>query len=174
MLVLVCGHPGTGKSTVAERVAGRLGGRLLRTDVVRKELYPEPAYTDEESASVYDTLFERALEAAGGEHVVLDGTFRDRTLRERAAAVAAEAGVEFRLVRVTCETETVRERIRARVDDPSDADFDIYQQLKAEFDPLETEADLTVYNSGSLARTLETVDEAFPATATAQAGLDSD
>jgi hypothetical protein len=167
MLVLVCGHPGTGKSTVAERVAERLDGRRLRTDVVRKELYPEPEYTSAESTAVYDQLFERAGDAvADGGHVVLDGTFRRTALRERAAAVAADADVAFRLVRVTCDAETVRERIRARADDPSDADFDIYQKLKAEFEPLEREAHLVVDNSGPLAETLDTVDEAFPAAAT--------
>lgn len=168
MLVLVCGHPGTGKSTVAERVAERLDGRLLRTDVVRKELFPEPEYTSTETASVYDELFERAGEvAASGSHVVLDGTFRQKALRERAAAVAADAGVTFRLVRVTCEEETVRERIRARADDPSDADFAIHQKLKAEFEPLERDDHLVVDNSRTLEETLDAVDEAFAAVATA-------
>lgn len=165
MLVLVCGPPGTGKSTVAERVTERLDGRLLRTDVVRKELYPEPSYSSEESAAVYDELFERAhTSLAADEHVVLDGTFRRAALRERAAGVAAAADAEFRLVRVTCEEAVVRERIRARVDDPSDADFTIHRQIKAEFEPVEAEH-LRVDNSGSLDATLEAVDEAFPAVA---------
>jgi predicted kinase len=168
MLILVCGHPGTGKSTVAERIADRLDGRLLRTDVVRKELYPEPAYTDEESAAVYAELFERASErVAAGEHVVLDGTFREQALRQRAATVAADADTEFRLVQVVCAEATVRERIRAREGDESDADFEIHQELKDEFEPLEREDHLVIDNSGTLAETLEAVDDAFPVTATA-------
>jgi predicted kinase len=167
MLVLVCGHPGTGKSTVAEGIADRLDARLLRTDVVRKELYPDPEYTDAESASVYDELFDRARTSAeDGRHIVLDGTFRHKPLRERAAAVATEAGVEFSLVRVVCDEETVRERIRARDDDESDADFAIHQQLKEEFEPLDDDH-LVVDNSGSLAETREAVDELFPLAATA-------
>lgn len=167
MLVLVCGPPGTGKSTVAERVTDRLDGHLLRTDVVRKELYPDPSYTSEESEAVYDELFERARRSLeDGEHVVLDGTFRRATLRERAAAVADEVGVEFRVVRVTCAEAVVRERITARADDPSDADFEIHKQIKAEFEPIEG-ACLLVDNSGSLEATLDTVDEAFPAVAPA-------
>lgn len=166
MLVLVCGPPGTGKSTVAERVTERLGGRLLRTDVVRKELFPDPSYTSEESEAVYDELFARAHQSLeDGEHIVLDGTFRRATLRDRAAAVADEVGVEFRVVRVTCTEAVVRERIAARADDPSDADFAIHKQIKAEFEPIEREC-LVVDNSGSLEATIETVDEAFPAAAT--------
>ncbi|MFC6734896.1 AAA family ATPase, partial [Halolamina salina] len=84
MLVLVCGLPGTGKSTVAERIAELLPARMLRTDVVRKELFPEPTYEAEESAAVYDELFDRARDRLdAGEHVVLDATFRRRRLRQR-------------------------------------------------------------------------------------------
>lgn len=152
---------------MAERVAERLDGRLLRTDVVRKELYPDPSYSSEESAAVYDELFERARAALEtGAHVVLDGTFRSVALRERAAEVAADCGAAFRPVRVTCVESVVRERIAARADDPSDADFAIHKQIKAEFEPIEGEH-LLVDNSGSLEATLETVDEAFPPVARA-------
>ena len=68
MLVVVCGLPGVGKTTVAEHASERLDGTLLRTDVVRKELFPDPEYTDAEAAAVYDELFARASEelARGG------------------------------------------------------------------------------------------------------------
>ncbi|GAB7094753.1 AAA family ATPase [Halolamina litorea] len=171
MLVLVCGLPGTGKSTVAERVAEVLPARRLRTDVIRKELFPEPTYAAEESAAVYDELLARAREGLdAGDHVVLDATFRRRELRQRAATVAEETGVEFRRVRVTCEESVVRDRIHERQteeDDESDADFAIYTQLKDEFEPIEDEDHLVVDNSGPLSETLEAVDDAFGAVATA-------
>ena len=40
-LVVVCGLPGVGKSTVAGVVSDRLEASRLRTDVVRKELFDE-------------------------------------------------------------------------------------------------------------------------------------
>jgi predicted kinase len=171
MLVLVCGLPGTGKSTVAERIAELLPASLLRTDVVRKELFPDPTYASEESARVYDELFSRARERLDdGEHVVLDATFRRRDLRERAAAVAEAAGTEYRLVRVTCAESVVRQRIERRQreeDDESDADFAVYNQLKNEFEPIQGDDHVVVDNSGDLSETLSAVDEAFRAAATA-------
>lgn len=161
MLVVVCGLPGAGKSTVSRRVADRLDGRLMRTDVVRKELFPDPSYSTAESRATYDAVLERARERVRvDEHVVLDGTFRRRTLRERAAAVADDAGVAFRLVRVVCEDRQVRERIRARVGDESDADVAVYEQLRGEFEPIERDH-AVVDNSGSLAETTARVDDLF-------------
>ncbi|PSQ47007.1 kinase, partial [Halobacteriales archaeon SW_6_65_15] len=59
-LIVVCGLPGVGKTTVAEAIAERVDGRLLRTDVIRKEIISDPDYTAEESRMVYGELFERA------------------------------------------------------------------------------------------------------------------
>lgn len=64
-LVVVCGLPGTGKTTVATEVADRVGGRLLRTDVVRKDLVDDPDYTDAETRRVYDELLDRAERTLG-------------------------------------------------------------------------------------------------------------
>lgn len=161
MLVVVCGLPGTGKSTVSRRVADRLDGRLLRTDVVRKELFPNPDYTSDESSAVYAEILERTREAvAAGDNIVLDGTFRRAAIRRRVVGVAIDANVPYRLVRVVCDEPVVRERIATRVDDVSDADFRVYELLKAEFEPIEGNHTV-VDNSGSLAATTARVDELF-------------
>ena len=148
MLVVVCGLPGVGKTTVAGMVADRLGVEPLRTDVVREELFPEPTYTDEERRAVYEALFDRARPRLDrGEDVVLDGTFAAATHRDRARGLAAAAGVDHRLVRVTCEESVVRERIADRTDDASDADFGVYRTFERAFDPV-TGEHATVDNSG--------------------------
>ncbi|MGB9964764.1 AAA family ATPase [Halobacterium hubeiense] len=160
-VVVVCGLPGAGKTTVAERVADRLGAELLRTDVVRTDLFEEPAYTDAELRAVYEELFERAADAVrGGDSVVLDGTFQHREYRERARATADDLGAAATLVKVECEEDVVRERIRERSDDESDADFSIHQQYRESFDAIDCEH-AVVDNSGELAATREQVDVLF-------------
>lgn len=160
-VVVVCGLPGAGKTTVAEHAADRLDAELLRTDVVRTDLFPDPEYTDAEMRAVYDELFERAAAIVhGGDSVVLDGTFQHREHRDSAQATADDLGVPATLVKVECEEAVVRERIRQRSDDESDADFAIHQQYRESFDGIEREH-AVVDNSEGLASTHEQVDVLF-------------
>lgn len=160
-LVVVCGPPGTGKTTVARMVADRLGAARLRTDVVRKDLVDDPSYDDEETDRTYATLLDRARERLeSGDDVVLDGTFRERRFRERARETARDAAAAFTLVRVTCDEPVVRERIRTREGDASDADVAVREQLREAFEPVEGDH-AVVDNSGSLDRTRRRVAELF-------------
>jgi predicted kinase len=159
-LVVVCGLPGTGKTTVAREITERLDARLLRTDVVRKDLFDDPAYTEAETEAVYAELFDRATAALADESVVLDATFRTEAFRTGAREAAQSADAAFRLVGVKCADEVVRERIHARSDDASDADVAVYEQFRETYDPVE-DADLVVDNSGELAATFDQLDTEF-------------
>lgn len=162
MLVVVCGLPGAGKTTIAEAVADRVDGRLVRTDVVRKELFPDPEYTDEEKRSVYAELLARGRAAVtAGETVVLDGTFKEARFRADAVELAEDLGVEFELVKVECEEAVARGRIRERTDDESDAGPELHSRFRALFEPIEAEH-VVVDNSGDLDATLARLDELFP------------
>ena len=159
-LVVVCGLPGTGKTTVAREITERLDARLLRTDVVRKDLFDDPAYTETETEAVYAELFDRATAALADESVVLDATFRTKAFRTAAREAAQSASAAFRLVGVECADEVVRERIHARSDDASDADVAVYEQFRETYDPV-GDADLVVDNSGKLAATFGQLDTEF-------------
>ncbi|WP_135536287.1 MULTISPECIES: AAA family ATPase [Halostella] len=160
-LVVVCGPPGVGKTTVSEGVADRIDGELLRTDVVREDVAPDPEYTDAERKRVYDELFARGRKAVRrGENAVLDGTFQYRPVRERAQSLADELGAEFRSVKVECAEPVVRERIAGRTDDESDADFEVHAMIREQFDPLSVDH-VTVDNSETLAETQRQLDRLF-------------
>ncbi|WP_336036240.1 AAA family ATPase [Halobacterium yunchengense] len=160
-VVVVCGLPGAGKTTVAEHAADRLDAVLLRTDVVRKDLFEDPEYTDAEMRAVYEELLERAAAAVrAGDAAVLDGTFQHRDLRDDAQAVGDDLGVPVTFVKVDCETDVVRERIRERTGDASDADFRIHLQYRESFDDVDREH-AVVDNSETLASTREQVTALF-------------
>ncbi|MFB6229506.1 MAG: AAA family ATPase [Halobacteriales archaeon] len=149
MLVVVCGPPGTGKTTVAEWIAQHRDARLVRTDVVRGDVVDDPEYTEAERRRVYESVFRR-IEAGleDGSSVVADGTFDRREYRERVGRVAMEADVRFELVRVTCDPETVERRIERRENDESDATVENYHEIRDEFDPV-TGSHLRIDNSGT-------------------------
>lgn len=160
-LVVVCGLPGVGKSTVSRLIAERLDAAVLRTDVVRKELFDEPGYASAETEAVYDEVLARTANVLDetGRSVVLDGTFRRRDHRDDARRVAESVGCPFRLVHVRADESVVERRIADR-EGVSDADFEVHRELKERFDPVE-DPDLRVDNSGSAAETRRQVDEAF-------------
>jgi hypothetical protein len=162
-LVVVCGLPGVGKSTVSAAAAERLGADRLRTDVLRRELFDDPGYTPTERERVYDALLARARDRlADGRSVVLDGTFVRRADRDRAAEAAATTGSRLRIVRVDCDVEVVRERMAAREDDASDADFAVHREYRdaGAFEPIEREH-VVVDNSGTPAATRRRLVEAL-------------
>lgn len=161
VLVVVCGLPGAGKTTVSSGVADRLDAPRLRTDVVRKTLLDDPEYTPAETERVYEELFSRARETVETSGVaVLDGTFKLEDQRTAAATVAESLDVPFRLVKVECAASVVKERIEAREDDESDADFGVHQLHREQFEPIEGDR-VVVDNSGSLTETYAQLDRVF-------------
>ena len=150
-LVVIGGLPGTGKSTIAQRVADERGWVLLRTDEVRKDVaglahlhgtapgLDRGLYVPSLTTAAYDELLRRArLALAMGESVLLDGSFADRAQRRRAADVARDTSSRFTELRCVAPDAVARARIatRARVgQDPSDVTVDVAEAMAARFDP---------------------------------------
>jgi predicted kinase len=145
VLVAMTGLSGTGKSTVARRLARALGARLFASDVVRKELAgiegPAPAawgegiYRPEWTGATYDRLFALAeASLCAGTPVILDAAFLSTEQRAGAAAAAARANVQLVLVETVCDEETVAARLAARAvqgHSSSDATLSIFRQQLA-------------------------------------------
>jgi uncharacterized protein len=145
VLVVMTGLSGTGKSTVARRLARAFGARLFTADIVRKELagitgaapaaWEEGIYRPEWTKATYDRLFALAESSlSNGGPVVLDAAFLNADQRAGAADVANRAGTQLMLVETICDEATVAARLAARVargDSPSDATLEIYRRQRA-------------------------------------------
>lgn len=128
LLILVGGGPGTGKTTVARALAQSLGADVVSTDDVRAELVQtgqlagapgvlgEGLYSRENMDAVYDAVLRRARTALSeGRTVILDGTWRKESDRDRARRFAADTAAA--LVELACiaslDTSVARIRTRA-------------------------------------------------------------
>jgi len=139
MLIIVCGLPGTGKTTLAKRIADETKSFLLNTDIIRKKVIYDPDYTEREKEMIYNLLFEMAEKfLLTGKNVVLDGTFYKKELRERAKEIAKKTKNKFRIIEVVCSEEIVRKGMKEREmkKTPSDADFEIYKRIKEKFESI--------------------------------------
>jgi len=161
MLVVVCGLQGVGKTVVAKYIADKTGSCLLRTDVIRKELIRILRYTEEEMQRIYAEMFLRAEKQLSLTGVVLDATFYRQDNRMQARKIADKTGNEFILVEVVCyNNEVVRQRMRDRTGDASEAQFEQYLKMKTLFQPI-SEQHIIIDNSGSEEETRRQVDMYF-------------
>jgi aminoglycoside phosphotransferase family enzyme/predicted kinase len=134
-LILVGGPPGSGKTTLADALADRLGVAVLSSDRVRKELagvgpresaaapYGEGIYRPEWTERTYGELLKRAETLMGlGETVILDASWTDPAHRAAAAAAARRAHADLIAFRCAVPAHVAAERVATRARTVSDAD----------------------------------------------------
>ncbi|MHC4769205.1 MAG: bifunctional aminoglycoside phosphotransferase/ATP-binding protein [Planctomycetota bacterium] len=150
-LIVLCGLPGSGKSWVARHLARPFEGVILSSDVIRKRLADVPAtthstgpeaetlYSRRSSERTYATLLDEARAClGGGRTAVADATFPSVRSRGPLADVARAAGVPYVVVHLDCPPDEIARRLRDRpwaADEVSDADWEVYRQLKPRFEP---------------------------------------
>lgn len=171
-LVLVGGLPGSGKSTVAGRLADEMGAVLIASDRVRKELagidpktsaadrYRRGIYAPEHTARTYAELLARAEELLGlGESVVLDASWTDAAARDSARLVASRAHCSLVPLRCEAPTDLRARRLRARTESISDADPAIASAMAQDTDrwPEATAVDTSGDPDTALAEALQVV-----------------
>lgn len=146
MLIVMAGLPGTGKSTLARRLAQELPAIVLDKDAVRAALFPPSEI--EYSTSQDDLCVDVMLRVAGYilakdplKHVILDGrTFSRRYQVDRVRAFARDLGVACAFVECVCSDGTVRQRLERDVAEglhpAANRDYEMYLAVQARAEPI--------------------------------------
>jgi predicted kinase len=150
-LVITCGLMGTGKTTLAGALAGRLGLVQLSADLTRKRLAglaPGEHRYEAFGAGIYRPAFTARTYAAllteahtwlrRGCSVVVDASFKRAGERARARGLAAALDVPLVVIECVCPEAVAHERLQTRLaaaDSASDGRWALFAQQRADFDP---------------------------------------
>ena len=143
-LLAIGGLSGTGKSTIARRLAPEMGPApgavILRSDVLRKRRFgigrhdplPDEAYGPEANRAVYGELYDCARTVLeSGHSAIADAVFARPG--ERTAIAASAGGAPFDAVWLTAPADMLLARVEGRAGDASDANASIVA-LQAGYD----------------------------------------
>jgi len=134
---MLLGLPGTGKTTLARALSSRLDISHLSSDHLRREIDQQGHYRPEDKAQVYQLMAERAGETlAQGKPVLVDATFSQKAHRELILSVAEQQACDVFMVELLVPEKVVKERLQVERPE-SEADFHVYQQIKAQFAPIQ-------------------------------------
>ena len=139
MILLFCGLPGVGKTSLANELAPLIDAVVLSTDKIRKELISNPTYTKEEKELIYDVmlLVARYLHNEAGVNCILDATFNTEESRSTARRKLSNISPDLiYIVECICPEAIAISRLKARKGDYSDADIGIYKKMKQMYEPV--------------------------------------
>ena len=152
VLILTAGLMGSGKSYQARKLAVRLGADIIRTDLLRKDLFNikptdrrledfgKDIYSDDISRLVYDNAYDLAAKKIEqGQSVIIDASFKRRAERQKAMEIAQNLGARFYILECICPDEITRKRLEKRSqknDNASDGRCELLQEQKKDFDAI--------------------------------------
>lgn len=175
VMLAVGGVMGSGKSTIAERLAEELGAPVIAADRVRKAMLgvePTQALDTAPWSGAYDPVltdrvYAEVLRSAevvlcSGRSVVLDATFRSLAWRTAVRQLAASHPVPFRFVECKAPRDVCLRRLaeRERTPSVSDGRRDIFDAFSERFEPvreLEPEEHVVVNTTEPIGTTLQRV-----------------
>ena len=121
-LVVVTGLPGTGKTTIAERLGERLSLPVIRKDRFKEILFDRLGWSDEDWSELLDTACYDMLwalcdtELKAGREIIVESNFEPEEHTTRIAEFGRQ--YQAKLIEVHCRTErhVLVERFKERVE----------------------------------------------------------
>jgi len=150
LLFIVSGLTGTGKSTLALKLAVDYHAHQINTDIVRKEIegidkferhhdeIDTGLYAPEKIDYTYGKVVEKAsLNLKKGENVVLDATFQKKKYRDMAKDIANKNNAFLIPIQCICPDNVVKMWLEERLKKKSVSDgrWEVYQNQKKTFEP---------------------------------------
>ena len=152
LILVVMGRVGTGKSTMAKRLASELDWLVFSSDETRKTLAGVPLtqrtpselrakiYSARMTRKTYRKLLEGGLATIGwcNRGVVLDATFSTRALRKFLRDECKKANVAIQFIELEVDPNEIKKRLRLRDEktaETSDARLEDFEKLNAEYQP---------------------------------------
>ena len=149
-IIITRGMSASGKSTISQSLLEKLGAIRIRSDIERKRLFnikpdhdsheniKQGIYTDDATQKTYLKL----LELAGGIidaglSVIVDATFSTVEQRKLFKELATKKQAHFIILEIVATDETLKQRIRDRKNDVSDADLNVLENQIKNWQPLE-------------------------------------
>ena len=165
-LIITHGLSGSGKTTGTQKYIEKLGAIRIRSDIERKRLlgleplsstknqYDGNAYSTKMTLQTYGRLLRLAKVALiAGFSCIIDATFLKRRDRDMFRQQANQLSVPFRIAAFDADSETLRQRLLARLvagDDASEADLQVLGLQIESFEPLSDDERPLVLNDSSM------------------------
>jgi predicted kinase len=120
-LIIVCGVPGAGKSTMALRVVDRWGAAYFASESFADELGAAARtsagdLTEQAIVHAYSAMGAAVAASFATKKLVLAvGSFRAEQQRGRFRDIASRAGASVTTLRIICPIETAAKRVQTRI-----------------------------------------------------------
>jgi len=149
-LIITRGMSASGKSTVSQQLMAFPGYIRIRSDVERKRLFDidrharagagieAGIYSEKATRATYARLVELAAGVlAAGYSAIIDAAFLQPWQRQLFRQLATDSGVPYIILDVFASADSLRERIRQRSGDVSDADLRVLEHQLGTTAPLD-------------------------------------
>jgi predicted kinase len=142
-IIIMSGLSGSGKSTVANYLAPKINAIHLRSDAVRKHLAGisltqkgnEGLYSPEMNQKTYQSLLNLGILLVNqGFSVILDAKYDRHQWRSPVIETTQRAGIPLKILHCQASLETLKNRLKERKDDISDATSDLLAQQQTNTD----------------------------------------